>query len=347
VNPAELDFVAAAQARGHRHADDFNGPGGPAGAGVVTVNVRHGRRFGAREAYLEPALSRDTLTLWADTRAISVNLEAGRCFGVTVIRDGASTVVRAGSEVVLAASAVETPKLLMLSGVGPERHLRDLDIPVRHALAGVGANFHDHASVGFQFESTREVPLTDYIFDSAVFIRSQPDWIGADLETLCYVQSFRNGQLRAGIGIRTGLLRPMSRGTIRLRSSDPMEPAVLDPRLFSVDSDVRRLAIGVRESLAIAGTAPMEGWITGLDTTNLRQLGISDGRLRADMDDDELSACCGSTRSRSHTWPVAVGWVSTRRPSSTRNCASTALRACESLISACFRRSCPHTDRRR
>jgi len=107
---------------------------------------------------------------------------------------------------------------------------------------------------------------------------------------LFYVRSFQNGQFGAGIGMRTGLLRPMSRGTIRLRSADPCEPAVLDPRLFSVDSDVGRLAAGVRESLAIAATAPMDSWIAGPDTSDLRAVGFSDGSLRADMDDDQLRA---------------------------------------------------------
>jgi choline dehydrogenase len=290
VNPAALDFVAAAEVRGHRRLNDFSGPGGAAGAGIVTVNVRDGRRFGAREAYLEPALSRDTLELWADTRAVQVNLEKGRCTGVTVLRDGVSTVVRASREVVLCASVVETPKLLMLSGIGPADHLLSIGIPVRHALSGVGANFHDHASVGWQFNTSREVPLTDYVFDAAVFFCSEPDWVGADLETLFYVRSFQNGQFGAGIGMRTGLLRPMSRGTIRLRSSDPTEPAVLDPRLFSVDSDVDRLAVGVRESLAIAATAPVDSWIAGPDTNDLRPVGFSDGRLRTDMGDDQLRA---------------------------------------------------------
>lgn len=127
-------------------------------------------------------------------------------------------------------------------------------------------------------------------FDSALFFRSEPGWIGADLETLCYVRTFQNGKLVAGLAMRTGLLRPMSRGTIRLRSSDPTEPPLLDPRLLSVDSDLRRLAIGVRESLNIAATAPMDQWIAGLDTTNHRHLGFSDGSLREDMDDDQMNA---------------------------------------------------------
>jgi GMC oxidoreductase len=347
VNPAALDFVAAAEVRGHRRLNDFSGPGGAAGAGVVTVNVRDGRRFGAREAHLEPALSRDTLELWADTRAVQVNLEKGRCVGVTVLRDGVSTVVRASREVVLCASVVETPKLLMLSGIGPEDHLRAIGIPVRHALSGVGANFHDHASVGGQFNTSREVPLTDYVFDAAVFFRSEPDWVGADLETLFYVRSFQNGQFGAGIGMRTGLLRPMSRGTIRLRSGDPTEPAVLDPRLFFVDSDVDRLAVGVRESLAIAATAPLGSWIAGLDANDLRPLA---SRTAASELIWTMTSCgrgCGPTCRPSPTWRVGAGWAWTRTPSSTRSWVPTGWTRCGLWTSASCRPSCRDTPRRR
>lgn len=290
VNPAALDFVAAAQARGHRSVFDFNGPEGAAGAGVATVNVHDDRRFGAREGYLEPALKRDSLKLWPDSRATRLNFVGNRCVGVTVLRDGGTIEVRASREVILSASCVESPKLLMLSGVGPEGHLKELGIPVQHALPGVGGNFHDHASVGFQFKSAREVPLTNYVFDSALFFRSEPDWVGADLEALFYVQGFANGKFGAGLGMRVGLLRPISRGTIRLRSRDPMDSPFLDPRVLSVESDLHRLASGVRESLSVAATAPLDRWISGLDTQDLRPMGGSDGSLRADMDDSKMSA---------------------------------------------------------
>ena len=190
VNPAALDFVAAAETRGHP-GWRLQRTAGPGGAGMLTVNIRDGRRFGAREAYLEPALGRDTLTLSGRDPGDQVNLARSRCVGVTVVDGGAATVVRATREVVLAASAAETPKLLMLSGVGPERHLRDVGIPVRHALAGVGSNFHDHVSVAVEFDPVREVPLTSCVFDSAVFFRSWPGWIGADLESICHLREVR------------------------------------------------------------------------------------------------------------------------------------------------------------
>jgi choline dehydrogenase len=290
VNPAALDFVAAAQARGHRGVFDFNGPEGSAGAGVVTVNVHEGRRFGAREAYLEPALNRATLEVWTGTRATRLNFEGARCVGLTVLRGGRPSEVTATREVILSASCVESPKLLMLSGVGPRDHLREIGIPVHRDLPGVGQNFHDHASVGFQFKSTRQVPTTDYVFDSALFFRSDPDWVGADLEVLFYVYGFEGGKFAPGLGMRVGLLRPMSRGTVRLRSADPMAAPVLNPNVLSDASDVTRLVRGVREALEVAASPPLQQWISGLDNQDLRAFGGSDGTLRAGMDDAKVAA---------------------------------------------------------
>ncbi len=288
VNPAALDFVSAAVSRGHRRLIDFSGPEGLAGAGTITANIHDGRRFGAKEAYLNPVLLRSNLEVWSDTRTIKLNFKETHCVGVTVVKNGVSIDVLANKEVVLAASCVETPKLLMLSGIGPEKHLREVGIEVRHALEGVGENFHDHASVGFQYNTAKEVPLTDYVFDAAVFFRSEPDWIGADLESLCNVRALRNGQFLGGVAMRVGLVRPMSRGTIRLKSADPLDQPLLDPRIFSAESDMRRLAMGVRETLDIINTEPMKQWVSGLDTTNLRQVAGSDGTLRSDMNDKEL-----------------------------------------------------------
>jgi len=290
MNPAAIDFVSAAVARGHRRLTDFNGPEGLAGAAPITVNIHEGRRFGAREGYLDPVLSRSNLTVWADTRTIKLNFKDSLCIGATVVKNGTSIDVKANKEVILAASCVETPKLLMLSGVGPENHLREVGIQVRHNLGGVGSNFHDHASVGFQFNTAKEVPATDYVFDSAVFFRSEPDWIGADIESLCNVRAFKKGQFVSGVAMRVGLVRPMSRGTIRLKSADPIDQPLLDPRIFSAESDMRRLAVGVRETLAIMDSEPMRQWVSGLDTTDLRQLAGSDGTLRSDMSDREMNA---------------------------------------------------------
>ena len=262
-NPLSLDFISAAEARGHRRLHDFNGPEGVAGAAILTVNIREGRRFGSREAYLEPVLARENLTVWPDTRATQLNLRASRCVGITVERAGAPAVLRARREVVLAASTPETPKLLMLSGIGHEDHLRGVGIRVRHSLAGVGGDFHEHVSATIPFKTAREVPLSNFLFDASLFLKSVPGWIGADIEAVCFVRSFEKGPAAGGFAARVGLVRPMSRGTIRLRSADPMAPPLLDPRFLSADSDIQRLGNGIREVLEVAATAPLDKWLAG------------------------------------------------------------------------------------
>ncbi len=281
-HPASVDFVAAAAARGHRRIDGFDGPDGIAGAGYFLANIRDGRRFGAREAYLEPALARPTLDLWADSRVLRLNLEGDRCVGVTVARDGGSVVVGVDREVVLAASAAESPKLLMLSGIGPEAQLRAHGIPVRRALPGVGENFHDHVMAVLRFTMAQQLPRIDYAGDVALFMRSNPRWVGADLETIFNPTAFDRqvpGERPSGVALLSALVRPVSRGTVRLRNGDPASAPLLDPALLSADSDAERLAWGVRESLEIASTSPLSAWVGPLE---------AEFGLRADMDDAEL-----------------------------------------------------------
>jgi choline dehydrogenase len=187
--------------------------------------------------------------------------------------------VSARREVILSASSVETPMLLMLSGIGPEDHLRAVGVPVRHPLPGVGGDFHDHVSVGIPFETAREVPLTDFPFDAALFFRSRSDWVGADLEAMCSLRAMVDGKVVGAITVRTGLVRPMARGTIRLRSVDPTVAPLVDPRFLSVDGDIDRLAYGVRETLTVTAATPMTDWVTGPTPI---------GGLSADMDDHAL-----------------------------------------------------------
>jgi choline dehydrogenase len=284
VHPAAADFVAAAEALGHRRLANFDGPQGLTGTGYFQANVRDGRRFGAREAYLLAARQRPNLTVWPDTLAVDLVFDGSRCVGVTVVHDGAPVTVRAGEEVVLSASAAESPKLLMLAGIGPEQHLRSLGIPVRVSLPGVGANLHDHVMVVLRFTAARPLPEAEFAWEAGVFHRSGSGWVGPDLETIFNPTAFDRQEPDgppSGITMVTALLRPMSRGHVRLSSADPTAAPVVDPRLLSRRSDVDRLGTAVRRSLQIAATDPVAGWIGGI--------GDEPG-LRADMDDVDLHA---------------------------------------------------------
>jgi choline dehydrogenase len=200
---------------------------------------------------------------------------------VTVLRGGQPTVVHAACEVIIAASTAESPKLLMLSGIGPADYLHAMGVIVRHDLAGVGEEFQDHVSAMFAFEPARDVPLSLFEDDAALFYRSEPAWIGADLETLF----FAGPPDGVGIAMRVGVVRPMSRGTVRLRSTDPEDPPLLDPRFLSVESDLRRLVSGVRESLAVAATPPLDRWIAGIGA------GTRPARRRGRRGDAAVGTC--------------------------------------------------------
>jgi choline dehydrogenase len=127
------------------------------------------------------------------------------------------------------------------------------------------------------FEPVRDVPASPFEDDVALFHRSEPAWIEADLETIFFAAPPNAG----GLAMRVGVVRPMSRGTVKLSSSDPEDPPLLDPQFLSNESDVRRLVLGIRESLAIAATAPLDHWIGGIQANT---------GLRGDMNDVELGS---------------------------------------------------------
>jgi choline dehydrogenase len=281
THPAADDFLAAAEALGHRRLEHFDSREGMVGAGSFAANVKEGRRFGAREAYLVPALARDNLTLSVESRVIGLIFDGPRCVGVHVQRDGAIQAVWAAQEVILAASTAESPKVLMLAGIGPEAHLREMGIPVRVALPGVGANLHDHIMAVLRFTPAQSLPPAAFAWEVGLFYQSAPGWIGPDLETIFTPTAFdrQDEGAPSGITMVTALLRPMSRGTVRLVSADPLAAPALDPRFLAAPTDTARLATAVRTSLRIAATRPLARWIGGLADT---------GGLHTQMDDGEL-----------------------------------------------------------
>lgn len=139
LNPIAKDFVATCVNAGYNLSANFSGSQENAmlGAGFVQANIKDGKRFGTAQAYLLPALNRPNLSLETDARAIKLEFEGDHCVGVTYMQNGTTSTVRATREVILCASAAETPKLLMLSGIGPAKHLEQFGIPVRVNLPGV------------------------------------------------------------------------------------------------------------------------------------------------------------------------------------------------------------------
>jgi choline dehydrogenase len=282
-NPASQAFIDACVEVGHPQVRDFN-DGTMFGTGWHHLDVADGRRQGALASYLEPALARPNLTLRTSAQATRLLFDKNRCIGAEYRQEaepedaagrevrGISTTAaqpglhqaRARAEVIVAAGAIESPKLLLLSGLGDPGRLRQFDIPLVAALPGVGENFHNHVLTGLMFEAHTPVPApTQNLSESALFLASQPGLPAPDLQ-LAFVHvpfDVIVGQDHPNtVSILPGVVRPASRGWIRLASADPLAKPLVNPNYLGDRSDLQRLVQGVELARDIAGTRAFKEW---------------------------------------------------------------------------------------
>jgi len=253
-NPLHAAFVEAGAQAGFELTDDYNGEK-QEGFGPMEQTVWRGRRWSAANAYLRPALRRDNVAI-VRCHADRVRIEDGRAVGVEVTRGGRRETVRARREVILAASAINSPKLLMLSGIGPAAHLAEFGIDMVADRPGVGANLQDHLEVYIQRASLRPITLYRHYnlvskaiigarwlafksglgasnqFESAAFLRSGAGIEYPDIQFHFLPLAVRyDGKAVAqghGFQAHVGPMRSPSRGLVRLRSTDPAEaPSIL------------------------------------------------------------------------------------------------------------------------
>ena len=205
------------------------------GAGWHHINVVDGKRFAAYRAYLEPALRRPNLTFETDALASRLLIEDGRCTGVEYLkgsRHHRAHVTDTG-QVIVSAGAIESPKLLLLSGIGDPAELKAAGVEPLVDLPGVGRNFHNHVLTGVIHESPQPVPAGHQnLSESALFLRSDPAETGPDLQ-IAFVHVPFNIIVGQGhpnsISILPGLVRPKSRGTVKLASADATDHPLVDP----------------------------------------------------------------------------------------------------------------------
>jgi choline dehydrogenase len=279
-SPLTKAFTASARECGVAANDDFNGARQD-GSGFYQVTQRDGQRWSAADAYLRPAMTRPNLEVLTDARATQLVIEAGRAAGVRYLRRGAEELARAETEVILAAGAIGSPQLLMLSGVGPADHLRDVGIGVRVDSPGVGANLSDHPVVTAMWETPRAPglweestpanlarwrlrhsgPLTSNVAEAGGFSRTRPSAPAPDLQWHALPTPYR----RAGLGdpsqrvfsLLIGLVEVGSRGQLWLRTADPRHKPAIDPAYLSDPSDIEPLAVGVRMAREFAAAGPL------------------------------------------------------------------------------------------
>jgi choline dehydrogenase len=278
-NPLTRAFVTAGGQAGYPITDDYNGAQ-QEGFGPFDMTVHKGQRWSAANAYLKPALKRDNCNMLR-CFVQRVVIEEGRAIGVEAKVKGRTQVIRARAEVILAASSINSPKLLMLSGVGPAAHLSDHGIEVQADRPGVGANLQDHlevyvqmaasqpvslykywnlfgkAWVGGQWLFTRKGPGASNQFESCGFIRSEAgvDYPDVQFHFLPIAVRYDGKAAAEGHGFQAhvGPMRSKSRGTISLRSVDPGDDPVIRFNYMSEDSDWQEFRKCIRLTREIIG----------------------------------------------------------------------------------------------
>lgn len=282
-NPFSYRFVEAAMQAGLPFNQDFNGEK-QEGVGLYQVTQRNGERWNTASAFVHGSdranagvnVTRSGLTVLTNTQALKICFKGKRADAVSVVRDGVTQTVRARREVILSAGAFNSPQLLMASGIGAAAHLRELGIDVVHDLPGVGQNLQDHADilVNKQLHTTdlfgrslqgaarllgeivryrrhRTGMVTSNLAEAGAFVRSRPELDIPDLQ-LHFVPAMiggRGGRQRVrghGYSCHVCVLRPHSRGEVRLRSPDMRDAPSIDARLLSDERDLDSLVDGVQ-----------------------------------------------------------------------------------------------------
>lgn len=242
----EACFQAAVET-GYEENDDANGPTAE-GTAWNDVTVVHGQRQSAADAYLTPAVrGRPNLTIVPRAPVLRLLVAQDVCYGVEYRRDEVTQTAYADREVVLAAGAVASPQLLMLSGIGPGAHLREMGLPVAADLPGVGENLQDHPKSQVACTATREVRGGSFARKPHVLLRTDPR-ADPDIQLIFIEFPVRpRWQLgpEDGYSVIFALMTPESRGTIRLASTDPARPPLIDPRYLADAHDVTRMAAGL------------------------------------------------------------------------------------------------------
>jgi choline dehydrogenase len=259
-------MVAASQEAGIPYNPDHNGPELD-GVGYSQLTMRDGVRATAWSAFLEPVAGRPNLTLLTGSTARRLRLAGGRCVGVEVDRGRGPELVEAAAEVIVCAGAIDSPRLLLLSGIGRASELAELGIDCLADLPGVGNNLHDHLLCPVILASPRPVParvagVTQ--LHAHLFWRSRPGLVVPDTQPLCFHLPIYRAEDMTGpedaYTLLGGLVRVESRGELRLVSADPEARPSLDPRCLSCEADLAALTASVELVREIARQPALAEW---------------------------------------------------------------------------------------
>ncbi|MBI1730412.1 choline dehydrogenase [Candidatus Acetothermia bacterium] len=281
INPLSEAFVNAGIEIGLAHNSDFNDER-QTGVGIYQVTQKEGERHSAASAYLRPAKGRSNLKINSDSLATRILFKGQQAVGVEYLQYESTHQVYAEREVILCGGALNSPQLLLLSGIGPRDHLQELGIAVVHDLAGVGQNLQDHLAVPVAYQCRAPIslhgaetlssfikyliakrgPLTSNVAEAGGFVKTRPELDAPDLQFHFAPVFFSNHGFTKydGHAFTFGptLVQPGSRGVIRLRSRNPLEHPVIQPNYLERDEDLQVLVHGVELARKMAQTAAFE-----------------------------------------------------------------------------------------
>jgi choline dehydrogenase len=290
THPLVRAMVKSAESAGLRYNPDFNGAD-PIGIGYYQVNQKNGRRWSGARAFLDKAVKdRPNLDIWTSTPAHKILLEGHEVKGLRVRRGGALLDLEVEKELILAAGAFGSPQLLMLSGIGEPRELREYGIPVVHVLPGVGKNLQDHLLCGIGVHTDYKPTLDhaetfpyvlrnlwSYFFQAKGMLTSNVAEFGGFAATLDGLEApdiqfhgaashfvrhgFDNPKGKGGFSLGATLIKPGSRGTISLQSPDPEAKPRIDPHYFSDPEDLETMIRGIQLVERILEQPPLAKWI--------------------------------------------------------------------------------------
>jgi len=275
-------FNDAGQQAGYPLNDDFNGAE-QEGFGRYDFTIARGKRCSAAFAFLNPVKNRPNLTIITGAHTQRVLIENAQAVGVEYLHKGRVNQARASREVILAAGVVNSPQILMLSGIGPADELTQHGIPVHQELPGVGKNLQDHVDCVMAWECRQPVTLyadlradklvwsviqgmlfgegitTTFPYEAGAFVKSRPDLVAPDIQlhfmpalektaNLHFPNPFKKERVEAnhGFSMRVGPVNPQSRGEIRLRSADPLAAPCINANYLQTEFDIQTMVNAIR-----------------------------------------------------------------------------------------------------
>lgn len=284
-HPLCQTFIKAAMEFGFSYNADFNGAC-QEGVGLYQITTKNGKRMSAARAYLHPALKNNRCELWQHAQVTRILFRNRRADGVELMRNGTIQTVLANREIIVSAGAINSPQLLQLSGLGPEKLLTQFGIPIVHALENVGRNLQDHLActhyyqskvatlnnqlrpwlgklrAGLQYLTTGRGPLSLSVNQAGGFVRSSVKRSRPNLQLyfspITYTTAppdqrpLMQPDSYAGFLNAIGQLHPGSRGYLEINSNDPFQPPKIYPNYYADEADMQEMLEGVRMLRAMA-----------------------------------------------------------------------------------------------